>query len=94
MAVVYRVEGLHCGNCAASVEKALQAKGMAAKVTVEPPQVLIERALAPTREAIAAIVASAGDYKLGPEITAVAADAKSGLLARLRQAIKGSPSGR
>ena len=56
MAIVYRVEGLHCGNCAASVEKALQANGMAAKVTVEPPQVLIEGL--PAREAIATIIAS------------------------------------
>jgi copper chaperone CopZ len=87
MATVYRIEGLHCGNCAANVQRALEARGIAAKVTVEPPQVHIVNAEVARRDDIAATVAATGDYKLGEEMPA--ATSTSALLWRLKNAFKG-----
>ena len=61
----YRIEGLHCGNCAASVRNALEAKGITAKVTVDPPEVRIIGGNVLRHDDIAMTVAAAGDYKLG-----------------------------
>lgn len=68
MTALYRIEGLHCGNCAASVQRALRARGIAASVTVEPPLVRIDGTKLPSRDDIAATIAAAGDYKLGEEL--------------------------
>ena len=44
MSIVLKLDGLHCGNCVKSVEKALNAvEGVTAvSVTLEPQQAIIE----------------------------------------------------
>ncbi len=88
MAAVYQIEGLHCGNCAANVQKALQAKGVAATVTVEPPRVRIDGAGSVSREVIAATIAAAGDYKLGAEVEESAP--ATGFFSKIRQVFNGT----
>lgn len=86
MTTSYRIEGLNCGHCVATVQQALDAKGIAAKVSLDPPQVTLTGAGAPAHAAVAAIVAAAGDYKLGGAVAA--APDKGGLLGGLRKALK------
>jgi cation transport ATPase len=66
----YRIDGMHCGACTGRVQKALLALGATAEVTLTPPQVRLRGAAVPARDAVAAAVAAAGKYTLGPEIAA------------------------
>ena len=44
MSITLKLDGLHCGNCVKSVEKALNAvEGVTkATVTLDPPQAIVE----------------------------------------------------
>lgn len=82
MSATYRIEGLHCSHCVGRVQKALDAKGYQAKVTLDPPQVEVKGA-APAQGELASVVASAGDYKLGQPVAATG----GGLLSKFRAAL-------
>jgi copper chaperone CopZ len=83
MDAVYRIEGLNCSHCVARVQKALQAKGYAAQVTLNPPQVRVAGSNAPSRSDLAAAVAAAGDYKLGEPVEG----GSGSLLSRIRRTL-------
>ena len=82
MDAVYRIEGLNSSRCVARVQKALQAKGYAAQVTLSPPQVRVAGSNAPSRSDLAAAVAAAGDYS-----SASRSKAERQLLSRIRRTL-------
>ena len=85
MDATYKIDGLHCSACVARVQKALDDKGIAAKVSIEPPRVHVTGALLPPASTVAAVVAAAGEYVLREEVTV---DEPAGLMARVRGALK------
>ncbi len=69
MDATYEIKGMHCGACVGRVQKALAAAGHTAHVTLDPPQVRLSGAAIPAKDVLAAAVASAGKYALGPVVT-------------------------
>ena len=68
METTFKVDGLHCSACVARVQKALDEKGIPAKVSLEPPRVHVSDAALAPAATVAAVVAGAGEYKLGTEV--------------------------
>lgn len=66
MTITLKLDGLHCGNCVKSVEKALNTvEGvMKATVTLEPPQAIVEGSAS-----IEALIAAVDDIGFDAEIT-------------------------
>ncbi len=65
MKITYSLTGLHCGACSAKVTKALQPLADEVAVTLTPMQVMLYNPHADWSQ-LAAAVASAGKYILGP----------------------------
>nr|WP_235985810.1 heavy metal translocating P-type ATPase [Mucilaginibacter segetis] len=64
----YRINGMHCNGCRDKVEKALnQLQGVSAKVTLEPPQAVIDMETHIPLEQLQHAVAQAGDYTLAAD---------------------------
>lgn len=62
MKTVFAIEGMHCAACVKKVQAALSEAGMAAEVTLLPPQATIESAMPLSLKKVQEAVASVGAY--------------------------------
>jgi Cu+-exporting ATPase len=60
------IEGMHCGGCVARVTRALQPLADEVRVTLEPPQAVIEAPSPLTLDEVRAAVTAAGDFTVEP----------------------------
>lgn len=77
----YGIDGMHCGSCVGKVTEAVRAVDGAddVAVTLDPPRLVVTTRDDVPREAIAAAVEGAGDYRLGADVpTAPSTPAASG----------------
>jgi copper chaperone CopZ len=70
MRATYEINGMHCGACVGRVQKAVEAIGAAADVSLNPPQLRVSGPKLPSQDALAGAVASAGKYTLGAAVNA------------------------
>ncbi len=71
MTTVYPIEGMHCGACVKRVTAALSALDAGVTVTLTPPQAVMASAVTPSRAMVENALATAGSFRLAPEVAAV-----------------------
>lgn len=63
MTQVFEMSGMHCGGCAASVQRAVAALAPGAVVTLEPPRLTLPEGSNLDAATINAALASVGGYR-------------------------------
>ena len=66
MTQVFEVSGMHCGGCAARVQRAATALAPGATVTLDPPRLTLPEGTKLDAEAINKALAEFGDYSAKP----------------------------
>lgn len=69
MKQTFKINGMSCGSCKQTVEKALQrVDGItSAQVSLNPPEAIIEKADAVTLDQLNAALSKAGNYSIGED---------------------------
>jgi copper chaperone CopZ len=75
MDAIYKLEGMHCGACVGRIQKAFDATGVKADVTLSPPEVRISGGALRSVGELATTVEGAGRYKLGAAVPAASTTA-------------------
>ena len=65
MAREFQISGMHCGGCVNRVAKALRVLDPDVAVTLDPPRATFSDAVAPSLDAVNALLAKIGDYRAG-----------------------------
>jgi copper chaperone CopZ len=65
----FKINGMSCGSCRQTVEKALQetAGVTSAQVNLNPPEAIIEKADSVTLDQLNAALSKAGNYSIGDD---------------------------
>lgn len=63
MTRVFEISGMHCGGCAARVQRAVAALAPGASVTLDPPRLTLPDGAALDAAAINQVLAPLGDYR-------------------------------
>ena len=63
----FKINGMSCGSCKSTVEKALQGVDgvTSAKVSLNPPEAIIEKADSVTLDQLNSALSKAGNYSIG-----------------------------
>ena len=69
MKQTFKINGMSCGSCRQTVEKALQGLDgiTSAQVNLNPPEAIIEKADAVTLDQLNAALSKAGNYSIGED---------------------------
>ncbi|MDX3808775.1 hypothetical protein ACXIUS_14670 [Bosea thiooxidans] len=67
MTQVFEVSGMHCSGCAAAVQRTAAALAPGAKVTLDPPRLMVPEGAALEAATLNKALAELGDYRVkGP----------------------------
>jgi len=68
MQQVFRIEGMHCDGCVKRVTQALAPLAEQARVTLDPPEAVLQVAAPLTLHAVQSALHKAGDYRAAPVV--------------------------
>jgi copper chaperone CopZ len=80
MKKTFKINGMSCGSCKQTVEKALQGVNgvTSVQVSLNPPEAIIEKADSITLDQLNATLSKAGNYSIGEDETSSTQKSKGG----------------